>query len=199
MSELRAARRHWLEYMSTAAVLAISLLSLWVAIGTEDANEKMVDASSWPLLQVSSGNADAQGIHVISFDLANSGAGTAKLESVELFWHGKAFATSHEYLETCCGFPPFHPDLNSTPQPLLKVSRQLADRAVRAGDDVVFLQVPLAGNNAIAWKRLDDERFRTVYRACYCSVFDQCWTSNLQNLHPARVDKCEAPKVPYQE
>lgn len=43
-------RRHWLEYVVTVAALAVSVISLWVAIGTEDANRKMVAAASWPLL-----------------------------------------------------------------------------------------------------------------------------------------------------
>lgn len=201
MNEMpKSVRRHWLEYMSTGAVLAISLLSLWVAIGTEDANEKMVDASSWPLLQVETGNSDDQGRHIITFNLTNSGVGTAKLETVELFWHGTAFASSQAYLRACCGFPPFHPTLQSgLPAPLQKVSQRLADRAVRAGDEISVLRVPLDGNSAAAWNRLDAERFNTTYRACYCSVFDQCWTSNFQDLHPVRVDKCETPKVKYNE
>jgi hypothetical protein len=196
----KSVRRHWLEYTSTAAVLAISLLSLWVAIGTEDANEKMVEASSWPLLQVATGNVDENGNHAISFEVTNSGAGTAKLESFEFFWNGKAFANSMSYMEACCGFPPFHPNPEShAPPGLSKESQRLMGRAVRAGEEIKFLKVPLLAPSAAAWNRLDQARFSTTYRACYCSVFDQCWTSNLRDLHPVRVDRCEAPKVPYIE
>lgn len=201
MSEIqKSVRRHWLEYLSTAAVLVISLLSLWVAIGTEDANEKMVEASSWPLLQVATGNLDDAGNHSISFEVTNSGAGTAKLESFELFWNGKAFPDSVSYMQACCGYPAFHPDAQGRMPPgLSKESQRLMGRAIRAGEEIKFLKVPLLTASAAAWGKLDQARFITTYRACYCSVFDQCWTSNLRDLHPVRVDRCEAPKVPYVE
>ncbi len=38
-----------------------------------------------------------------------------------------------------------------------------------------------------------------VFRICYCSVFDECFLTDFNALHPARVDKCPVPAVPYED
>jgi hypothetical protein len=35
------------------------------------------------------------------------------------------------------------------------------------------------------------------FRACYCSVLDQCWRSNLQSIRAEPVKECPAPEHPY--
>src|ERR1700733_2223885 len=95
--------RHWLEYAATAVVLAVSVISLWVAIGTEDANRQMVAAASWPFLQLDSSNTDAQDNPDVTLSVTNSGVGPAKVESFEVIWKGAAYANSIYYLHACCG------------------------------------------------------------------------------------------------
>ncbi|HEY4942949.1 MAG TPA: hypothetical protein VII56_16085 [Rhizomicrobium sp.] len=70
-------RRHWLEYVVTVVALAVSVISLWVAIGTEDANRKMVAAASWPLLQIEASNSDESNRPHITLQVANAGVGPA--------------------------------------------------------------------------------------------------------------------------
>ena len=74
IGRLDAARqRRWIRYSGSAVVLLISALSLWVAIRTERANREMVDAnyrmvaaSSWPFLQLASGNGVENGTPTIT-------------------------------------------------------------------------------------------------------------------------------------
>ncbi|HSC18132.1 MAG TPA: hypothetical protein VLC74_04375, partial [Rhizomicrobium sp.] len=61
MATLKDRRRQVLEYVSTAVAVIVSLLSLWVAIGSENANRQMVAAASWPILMVEGGNVGADG------------------------------------------------------------------------------------------------------------------------------------------
>ena len=35
-------------------------------------------------------------------------------------------------------------------------------------------------------------------RVCYCSVFDECWLSDLKTMNPPQVKSCPAPKVPFE-
>jgi hypothetical protein len=191
-------KRVWLEYGVTAAVLAISVLSLWVAVGTEDANRRMVAAASWPFLEISDGNADDQGRPRLRFSVANSGVGPAKVESFEVSWKGKAYSRSYEILKDCCGF-----DLtayesakflhNATPV----IGANVAARVIRAGETVTFLDIKLGPDNEKMWHALDQARRDIRYRVCYCSVFDECWLNDRNDLNPVRVKACEAPKVPY--
>jgi len=35
------------------------------------------------------------------------------------------------------------------------------------------------------------------FQACYCSVLDQCWRSNLRTIRAQPVRECSAPEHPY--
>jgi hypothetical protein len=45
------------------------------------------------------------------------------------------------------------------------------------------------GNRGLA-ARFDAAYGKIEMRACYCSVFDECWLSNLKTLHPQSVASC---------
>jgi hypothetical protein len=96
--------RHFAEYIATAVALVISAVSLWVAIGTEDANRKMVAAASLPLLQSDTSNGDSAGHNVITYAISNAGIGPALVETFEVFWQGKPVRSANELLELCCHY-----------------------------------------------------------------------------------------------
>lgn len=183
--------RDWLEYLVTAAVLVISVISLWVAIGTEDANRRMVAASSWPFLEMQLNNLDQQAHSRIDFYVVNSGVGPAKIESFQLFWNGKAYSDALEYLHDCCGLDiRLHEKQKYFPNIAPIITGVSAGTVLRAGDARSVLSVPLGADNAALWHALDKARGRTTFHACYCSVFDECWQSNLEGLNPKPIDKC---------
>jgi hypothetical protein len=186
-----------LEILASVTLLAISGLSLWVAIGTEDANRRMVAAASWPFLQLESTNLSEDGKLRISLALTNSGVGPAKVESFELFWKGQAYASSYAYLAACCGLDPRHYTADTKMTSI--ATNPLRGTVIRAGDSRLFLEVPLADDNQAVWKALNHARFRTEFRVCYCSVFDECWLSGLKGLNPKQVGSCPLPKIPYTE
>jgi hypothetical protein len=191
-------RKDWLEYAVTALLLLISVLSLWVAVGTEDANRRMVAAASWPFLKIGDGNSDEQGLPRLTFSVTNSGVGPAKVESFEVFWHGKAYSRSFEYLKDCCGFDlAAYRAANDQHKATPIIDSDVGGRVIRAGESVRFLDIKLGPDNEKMWHALDQARRGLRYRICYCSVFDECWLNDRNDLNPARVKKCEAPKVPY--
>ncbi len=55
---VKKADKSWFDIALAASALLVSAISLWVAIGTEDANRKMVSAASWPLVQFIDSDAD---------------------------------------------------------------------------------------------------------------------------------------------
>ncbi len=190
-------RRHWTDYASTFIALVVSVISLWVAIATERANQKMVDANyrmvaaaSWPFLQLNSGNND-EGRHRITLGLENAGVGPAKIQSFEVFWRGKAYGSSTQLLKACCTANQKAPWDTGT-LPVLGV--------LRAGDHRQFLTVDLTDDNKSLWMAFDQVRLHELtYRACYCSVFDECWASDLDQRPARRVKACPAPAIPYKE
>jgi hypothetical protein len=197
-------RRHWVEYAATFVGLVVAVISLWVAIATERANQKMVDANyrmvaaaSWPFLQIDSGN-DDNGKHRITMELQNAGVGPAKIQSFEIFWRGKAYGSSAALLKACCATPKVKSFSTGT-LPVLGV-------VLRAGDNRQFFRFDLTDDNADIWKAFDQVRQRELsYRACYCSVFDECWISPLnseQARHTLKVQPvkaCPTPTTPYEQ
>jgi len=193
MIEQRMMRRprRWLELASTVIALFISVVSLWVAVRSTDANNRMVAAASWPYLQIKSGNSSGgQMMNLINLRVENAGVGPAKIQTFEVFWHGRAYPTARSLMEACCKLGPEETtDLGTSP-PV---------GVLRAGDSVGFLSYARTPKDDATWKAFDRARLtQLTYRACYCSVFDECRVSDLMGRETA-VKACPKPAIAYQE
>lgn len=185
-------RRHWIEYAATLGALVVSVISLWVAIATEKANQKMVDANyrmvaaaSWPFLQLRSGNND-EGRRRITLTMENAGIGPAKIQTFEVFWRGKAYGSSTALLKACCS--------TTDPATWSADTAPVAGSVLRAGGERPVLGLNPTPATEAMWKTFDHVRLRELtYRACYCSVFDECWIGDLTKLHARPVAAC--PKI----
>jgi hypothetical protein len=196
----RLGLRQWVELLLGTAALVVSAISLWVAIGTESANRQMVAASSWPLLQVDTADIPENGRGMISFSVINGGVGPAKLINLEAWWHGRPYRGALAFLKACCGYRPLAgpADLKTIGRTAL-LTGGVHNVVIRAGEKHTFLRMPLGSDNVSAWRKLDIARRELKFRACYCSVFDECWISTLADLEPRKVDRCPAVRVPYIE
>lgn len=170
--------------------LVVSAISLWVAIGTEQANRRMVAAASWPLLQADTSDLNS----TITFSVANGGVGPAKLKTFEVFWHGKAWPGAHSLLKACCGYQAPKPSEETA-----LTTGGVSGIIIRAGETHTFLTLPRRADTADVWHKLDRTRRELKFRACYCSVFDECWIGTLKDLEPQRVDKCPSVQATYVE
>ncbi len=197
-------RRHWTDTLFAAAALFVSAVSLWVGIRTEQANEELVAASTWPFEQVEVSNADPDAKLDLQFQVTNAGVGPAKIESFELFWKGKPYRSGIQLLRECCGYR-----LVKATAPEAKNHVPLATGSVqgivqRPGEVETFIRYPLGNDNLAVWNALDKAREQISYRICYCSVLNECWRGELRSelylpghLHPAKVKACPAAAVAY--
>ncbi|HEX4304201.1 MAG TPA: hypothetical protein VHZ78_15500 [Rhizomicrobium sp.] len=196
-------RRHWLEYVATGVALLLSAVSLWVAVGTMDANQKMVAASSWPYLQITTSDVAPDGSSALTFDVGNAGVGPALVENFEVQYNGKPIASSDQLLHLCCGYDPRKPRPVAVNQPNIGswTEGTVGGSVIRAGETRNFFKMALTAQNAHTWNILRDAvtTHRLVARFCYCSVFSECWQSLFVGLHPTRVHRCAEPAVPYIE
>lgn len=196
--------RHWLEYVSTAFAVVVSLISLWVAIATERANRQMVAASSWPLLEVDSSNVDDQGRSVLLFEVSNAGVGPAKVRSFEVFYKGKPYRSAVSLIRACCA-PAFERPTPTGDEGAIGalITGGVAGNVIRAGQTHPFIRYSLGTQNGELWRAINTARNESItYRICYCSVFDECWINapaGRDQLDPTPVDKCPVPPVPYTE
>lgn len=197
-------QRHWSDTALAVAALFVSAVSLWVAIRTEDANEQLVAASTWPFLQIQVSNADPDAKLDLQFQVVNTGVGPAKIQSFELFWKGRPYRGATQLLRDCCGYKEVRATLPEAKNhtPLIKGSVQ--GIVLRAGEQENFIHYVLGSDNLTVWNALDKAREQMTYRICYCSVLDQCWRAELRSelympgqLHPNSVKECPLPEVAY--
>jgi hypothetical protein len=159
-----------------------------------DANARLVSASSWPFLSYGPGTNTTNGMTTIHMKVSNAGVGPAKIESAELVWKGVAYASDQEFLKACCGFDPssktdFDSDL-------------LPDEVLRAGERIEFLGFTESANPMVFAALQKAMLSRDLQlNVCYCSIFDECWKSDLTklSLKPESVRACVPPKVPFDQ
>ncbi|HEY1838066.1 MAG: hypothetical protein WBQ17_14710 [Rhizomicrobium sp.] len=192
------------DIVIAVAALFVSAISLWVGVRTENANEQLVAASTWPFLQVQISNATPDEKLDLRFQVVNTGVGPAKIESFEVFWKGKPYRSAAELLKQCCGFKEYKATSPEAKNHTRLMTGSVQGIVLRAGEAETFIHYPLGTDNVAIWNSLDKARDQMTYRVCYCSVLDECWRSELQSelyirgqLHPQRVTKCPAPAVAY--
>ena len=205
--EARKTGRGWVDLSVAVCALIISVTSLWIAVRhghtmerMADANARLVSANSYPLLQQFQSNAaDLQSAdyariratRVASLNIRNSGVGPAKVETFEVFWNDRPVRTAQELLRACC----------ATPEDGGLVSRvgtaDLQGTMLRAGEVSRLLVIYWEDETAALAARFVAAYPKVKMRACYCSVFDECWVSNLETLHPKSVTSCPKPEVPF--
>jgi hypothetical protein len=190
--------RHWLDWVVPICALAISLMSLMLAVvhgqameRMADANSRLVKASSWPYLEYGTGDIDGNR-QQIELRIGNVGVGPARVKGVALFWRGQPIADHNQLLARCCGA--------SNEKTLHALVNQVDNRVLPARETVSFLVFPRDAANETIWRKLDDERLNLTARVCYCSVFDECWIADLNARAPSiqrPVAQCPMPAVAY--
>ncbi len=88
------------DFAVPLSALAVSIISLGIAIhhgrtmqDMAQANARLVQANSWPLLQFTTGNSRDDGKSEISLNIENAGVGPAKFISPEIFHGGQRIRT----------------------------------------------------------------------------------------------------------
>jgi len=190
-----------LEFAVAMAALITSVTSIWLSMRQGDDMARLVQAQSWPFLEYLSSNTGNTGPE-IDVGVRNAGVGPAKVKSFSVTYDGKAIPGWVALIQACCV-----PDgkTMATTEDLLTltdrkmISSKLIDRVLRPSDQVILLHLPKTEANAALWKKLDDARFKLQIRACYCSVFDECWITDLRSTAQKSVASCPVEPTPYIE
>jgi hypothetical protein len=189
--------RRWLDLTLALSAMFVSIVSLAVAVHHGNAMDRLVAANSWPFLMYNTSNLDPQGNRRISLNVENAGVGPARIQTFEVWWQGQPLSNVPELLSRCCTTDSKAQIDRSTARALHLILGQVASKVMRAGDVETFLSLELNEANADLWRRLDIARFQIKMRACYCSVFDECWETDLVQTSARRIGSCPAAKVPF--
>ena len=180
----------WFDLIVALSAITISVISLFVAIGHGRTEEKLVAASSWPFLTFqSSMNGLEAGSRVIDLQLKNSGVGPARVQWLRMSLDGHPILSRAELMSRCCEVPVGTAE-KQIQRGLIIQNPPVGVLPARDGVDILgWREMP---GNAVTLAKLDSARHRLKLMACYCSVLDECWTSDLAaTATPRHVERCE--------
>lgn len=184
-----------LDLVIALSAIFISAVSLAVAIEHGRTERDLVAANSWPFLRsiLDSGYDSGRDTTI---GVSNGGVGPAKLKSLEVFYDGRPVASARELLRRCCGLSS-DPQVEGRQLPANFVWSLVDDSVLRPGEEDPVVRIHHSVDAPQIPQRLSQSLLRIGFRACYCSVFDQCWVSNLRSTSARRVRRCEPPQHPF--
>ncbi|KTE10087.1 hypothetical protein ATE71_12485 [Sphingopyxis sp. H115] len=180
-----------LHFLIGLPALIASLALAYFAFVQADATQKMQTGGVMPFVTFGTSNGDEQGNRDIALTLTNNGVGPAILGPIEIRYEGKPITTPVDLLRTCC--------TENDARPLRFSTSPSTGIAVRPGETIEFVSFPYTPASDKVWQTFNRERWKLEVRACYCSIFNDCWvTKGMQGL-PKAVNTCPADWTLYRE
>lgn len=185
----------WFDLMVPIAVLLISVASLLTSLQSEksmhalvEQNTRLVEAQSTPLLMLDSSNL-VNGKPAQKMVLSNVGTGPARVAWFRLNDEQGLDYTGGTLYERVAKI-----DSHAT-----FTSQQINATLMKSGEsrDVFNWPRPENPNTLAAWEKLNKTRFTLRASACYCSIFDECRTTEFGNSRPKPVASCEVIEPPH--
>jgi hypothetical protein len=164
----------WLDIGVALAALFISLVSLYVAMENQNTQRELLAASSWPFLREVRSNDYSDRLD-IALGVSNGGVGPAKIREFQILYDGQPMRSALDLLRRCCGLGPTDAD----------------------GEDNIVLGVRRDPDALQVHQQLIASLNRISFHACYCSVLDRCWISDLRSTRVTPVHACPEPVVRY--
>lgn len=186
--------RGWLDVTLAVSAVFISLMSLFLAIQHGRVMERMVEASTWAFVTVTSSNADATSFTPHArLTVVNKGVGPAKVEDLEIFYQGVP-----------------QPGPGALVNAILKgggkethgyIKSDVHGIVLSAKEEVNFLDFNVSKYSPDQYTVLSHAITTVQFRVCYCSVLDQCAVvdSRKDARHPETVKACPVPDTPFEE
>jgi hypothetical protein len=188
----RSTGHRTVDFIIAGSAILISCVSLFIAIQQSRTMERTLAASSWPLLQFSSGNTDDSGRLSINMAIENEGVGPAVVRRIRMVYGGKEYDNPYVLLRDCCGYVVSSADPTKMGSGTA-LTQPVEGKVIKGGDKITFFKMDLASGNSEPWRKLDAARFKIRFDTCYCSVLGDCWQSDLRSLDQTKVDQCPMP------
>jgi hypothetical protein len=193
-----------LDMITSTCALVISAISIYMAYDNGRDMQRLVHANSWPVLTLNSSNSGGRSSDgslqlSLSFGLRNAGIGPARIHSFEFLVDKVPVRGPWPYtlVAACC------PDLwkkalaDAGGKDYKAVGDEftwpIAGTFLSPGEGASALGWPRSEANAAIWDAVDEARKqgRIATRACYCSVFDECWVAEPGTFPPRSVSRCK--------
>ncbi|MFN7499020.1 MAG: hypothetical protein ACK5XZ_00280 [Hyphomonadaceae bacterium] len=178
----------WFDIVMAVAILLVSAGSLYVSLHTGHTmealvkeNERLVRAQSTPILQFNHGNVTEDGEKALEFGISNVGTGPARVMWTELHSEGKTYREMSDYVKA------------SGIGQVTFITSQINQSVLSQGEERRILRWSYPKDPAAQkrWELINKTRFEATAKACYCSVFNECWTTNMAADLPQPVKSCD--------
>jgi len=182
-----------LDLILAISAVFISGVSLYVAIEHGKTERDLVAANSWPFLhQTLSDPVDPDGD--MTFGYMNAGVGPAKVKSFEVLYDGAPVSSVRDLLQRCCGL-----SAEDAAKPIKGLSHDVTvERVLRPGEVATIVTLNRREADPRLVSRYHDAMLHLSFRGCYCSVFDECWTTTLLGTEATPVKTCPKPATPFE-
>ncbi|MBL4942104.1 MAG: hypothetical protein JKY81_10620 [Colwellia sp.] len=171
-----------LNLILAICAILISAASFYATYLQANAAEKQVKAMTLPLLQYVTGNASHNSKEsVVAFNVTNGGVGPALIKSFNFFYKKKKYQTFEQFLQACCQ-KEYMEYQDKVAQGVTRAEGLFATRGVvntilPSQESNTFYQLYLGEKSKEFWHKLDDERFNLGMEICYCSLLDECYST----------------------
>jgi hypothetical protein len=189
----------WLDKILPFSALAISVVSIGVAVHHGEimnemakANERAAAASVWPSLVLDAGQNDKQMQYL---RIVNSGIGPAQLENFQIFFKNKPVSDIGMLIKECC-----IDDISKANYAMRITYGTVAPNIMGPKDKSTVFEWTSTPETSAVWQKFGQLGQNGAFqlRACYCSVFDQCWETDFQTSRPKPVAACPTNVVQFQ-
>jgi hypothetical protein len=187
---------HWLDMIVGLSAMFVSVVSLWVSIGhgktmekMVDQNQKMVEASTMPILSIVGRNLDDSGKPMLQVTLSNDGVGPAIIDRFEIRYKGVVYTDDKALLRACCAASL----LKAQKTGHTKIYSSNASGFIEPARQDIYPITIKPDKDGLdlynAFRRVRDSDDLT-FHACYCSVLNECWETDFDRKRPQPVNKC---------
>jgi hypothetical protein len=172
-----------LDVVLGISAVSISLMSLFLAIQNDKAMEHLVQANSWPFVQISYSTLNADGSPHVHMDIANKGVGPASIQSLEFYYQGKHLSGIRAIADAV-----LNRTTVSEKRPLIS---DVVNTVLSAKEIVSFIDfVPVQKFTTEDYATITSNIGKMEFKGCYCSVFDECWIVESSTPRPSKVKSC---------
>jgi hypothetical protein len=153
-----------------------------------DQNQKMVEASTMPILSIVGRQVDDAGKPMVQVTLENGGVGPAIIDRFEMRYKGIVYSDEPSLLRACCaasylkakkGSKIFYSNVSGFIVPARQTLYPITIKPDKDGLDLYE-----------EFNRVQDSDDLT-FHACYCSVLNECWETDFDRKRPQPVNKCQ--------
>ncbi len=195
----------WLDMVVAFSALLISTVSIFATQQSNESMERLVRASSWPFIQIGSGNASDEGEAQLAFGITNVGTGPARVHTFDMQVDGEPLPAGGHLLTrvllACCEAE-FNAAIERAGGSQVgamgqEMSSPVAARFLAPNGEIYAMLWPRTEENAELWTALDRARQsgRITSTVCYCSVFDECWVARSNAFPPEETNSCARPEI----